>query len=119
MAINKNYDGGRKVFARKVAEDYHDTYDSAEFNLSTGQTDYDVAANVTGAFSNIKNAHSIIIRTNKTITIKLNDDANASITITAAEGSLTIDRKMGFEITNVLITNASGVTAAIKILLFE
>lgn len=119
MTINKNYDGGRKVFAKKVAEEYHDTYDSAEFNLSTGQTDYDVAANVTGAFSNIKNAHSIIIRTNKTISIKLNSDANASITITVAEGSLTIDRKMGFEITNVFITNASGLTAAIKILLFE
>ena len=119
MAINKNYDGGRKVLSRKVAEEYHDVYDSAEFNLITAQTDYDVAANVTGAFSNIKNAHSIIIRTNKTISIKLNSDTNASITITIGEGSLTIDRKMGFEITNVFITNISGLTAAIKILLFE
>ena len=119
MAVNKNYDGGRATLARKVAEDYHDTYDSAEFNLATGQTDYDVADNVSGAFSNIKNAHSIIIRTNKTISVKLNSTDNASITITAAEGSLTIDRKIGFEVRNVFVTNASGVTAAIKILLFE
>jgi len=119
MTVKKAYNAGRPSLAQKIAEEYHDVYDSAEFNLTTGQTNYDVGANVSGAFSNIKNAHSIIIRTNKTITVRLNSTANSAITISVAEGSLVIDRKMGFEITNIYVTNASGVTAAIKILLFE
>ena len=100
-----------------TTNDYFDTYDSAEFSLTTGQTDYNVGANVTGAFSNVKYAHAVIIRSNKTISVKLNSTANASITLSIAEGSLVISRDLGLEISNIFVTNASGATAAIKILL--
>ena len=48
------------------------TYDNAEFNLATGQTDYDVSAGQSDAFSNVTTAKYISIRTNQTITVKLN-----------------------------------------------
>jgi hypothetical protein len=100
-----------------TTEDYFDVYDSAEFDLITGQTDYNVGGNVAGAFSNVKYAHSVIIRTNQTVSIKLNSTANASITVSRAEGSITISRDLGLEISNIFVTNASGNTAAVKILM--
>jgi hypothetical protein len=100
-----------------TTEDYFDVYDSAEFNLTNGQTDYNTGANVSGAFDKVKYAHAAIIRTNKTISIKLNSTSNASITISIAEGSLVISRALGIEISNIFVTNNSGATAAIKILL--
>ncbi len=44
-----------------------DSYDNAEFNLATGQTDYDVSAEVSAAFSNITEASFVEIRTDKTL----------------------------------------------------
>lgn len=103
--------------AQKVVEEYSTDYDSAEFNLATGQTNYNVKVNESDAFSKIVYAHSVVIRTNKTITVRFNSASNSAITINISEGSYTIDRKMGLEITNIYITNASGATAAIKVLL--
>lgn len=115
--VKKRFDNAH---AFRVAPDYSNVYDSSEFNLSTGQTDYDVLANqASSAFVNVKKAHSLIIRSDQSISVRFNSASGASITIDAGEGVLSITQDMGFEITNVYITNASGQTAAIKILLFE
>jgi hypothetical protein len=100
-----------------ITEDFFDVYDSMEFNLADGQTDYNVGANVSGAFDKVKYAHAVIIRTNKTISVKFNANTNSAVTVSVAEGSLTISRNLGLEISNIFITNASGATAAIKILI--
>lgn len=107
----------RSFYAQEVTPEYHSIYDSVEFSLATGQTDYDVKTNQSTSFKNVPRAHSLIIRTDQTITVKFNDDSNTSMTISRGEGSLTVTRNMGFEITNLFITNASGSTAAIKIFL--
>jgi hypothetical protein len=96
---------------------YDNIYDSVEFQLATGQTDYNVRTVQTSSFINAPRAHSLIIKTDQTITVKFNDNTNSSHTISRGEGSLTITRNMGFEITNIFITNASGNTANIKIFL--
>jgi len=93
-------------------------YDNSEFSLATGQTDYDVATNQTYAWNNVTVAKYMTIRTDQTITIKLNSDSNDAITVTSSDSPYVFDyEKLGLEITNVYITNASGSTAAIKIFL--
>ncbi len=90
----------------------NDVYDNAEFTLATGLSDYDANAGVANAFSNITTARYTEIRTDQTITVKLNSTSNHSITITSSDSPYMIDN---LEITNVYITNASGSTANIKI----
>lgn len=103
--------------ANKIEGVYHDVYDSVEFALTTGQTDYNVATNQATSFVNAPYAHSIVIRTDQTITVKFNASTNTAITISRGEGSLTITRDMGIEVTNIFITNSSGSTANIKVLM--
>jgi len=87
------------------------SYDNAEFDLATGQTDYDVSAGQANAFNNIEIARYICIRTNETITLKCNAITNNSITITSSDSPFVINT---LEVTNLFITNASGSTASIK-----
>ena len=93
-------------------------YDSAEANITTGQTNYDIRANFTGSFVNVRKARACIIRSDNTVTIRFNSTSNAAITLDVSEGKIEITKEMGFEIGDIYITNASGNTAAIKILLF-
>jgi len=90
------------------------SYDNAEFNLATGQSDYDVSAGQSNAFSNVTTARYISIRTDNEITVKCNSASNNSITVTSSDSPLIIDT---LEVTNIYITNGSGSTAAIKIFL--
>lgn len=117
--VKKNYNLGRKVLAKKVSEDYKDVYDSTEFDLTSPQTNYNVKVNVPELFNNIKNIHSLIIKTNKAIGIRLNSIINPLITIGVKEKELAIGKSIGFEVTNIYLTNTSGLTATIKISLFE
>jgi len=102
-----------------VAPKYQGKYDEAEFNLATGQTNYNVKVNESDAFVNVARAHSVIIRTNYTITVRFNSTSYPAITIARSEGVLAIGREHGLEVTNIFISNASGSTAAIKIMLIE
>ncbi len=88
------------------------SYDNAEFILATGQSDYDVGTNESSAFSNVTTARYCEIRTDQTITVKLNATTNDSITITSSDSPYVINN---IETTNLYITNASGSTANIKI----
>ena len=111
MGKRKNSD-----FLPDVVEGVYQTvYDSVEFALATGQTDYNVATNQSTSFVNAPYTRSIVIRTDQEITVKFNSSDSKAITISRREGSLTITRDMGLEITNIFITNASGSTANIKL----
>ncbi len=88
-------------------------YDSAEFTLSTGNTDYDVRTQVAAFFNNIKVYRRVEIRTNVNISIKLNKTTNPAITINFTDSPYTLDI---IEVTNIYITNSSGSTASIKLI---
>mgnify|MGYP003395388456 FL=1 len=95
-------------------------YENIEFNVTTGTTNYDVASNQTTFLSNfgVNNVEGrmpsrLYIRTNNTISVKLNATTNHAITITSTDSPFQIE---GVEYTNVYITNNSGSTAAVKLL---
>lgn len=94
-------------------------YESIEFSLATGSTDYDLDANQATFLSvfgpdNVYDKHptEIIIRTDQTISVKFNDTGNHAITITPTDSPLS----WRGEVRNIYITNSSGSTAAIKII---
>ena len=101
----------------KVENPINQLYDSVEFTLATGLTNYDLDAQQSAAFSNIPTWTSCVIRTDKTITIRLNSTSNPAITINDYESPFHLRTEI--EITNIYITNASGDTASIKILAFN
>lgn len=91
-----------------------DEYESIEFNLANGVSDYDIKANE-GAFAAFAVAGDCVIRSSKTITAKINATTNPTITVNARQ-PFELARKI--EVGNLFLTNNSGATAAIKILLF-
>lgn len=88
-------------------------YDSVEFTLNTGESDYDLDVQQVDFRSNIKVYRRIDIRTNVTISIKVNNSSNKAITISPTDSPYKIDF---IETYNLFLTNNSGSTAAIKIL---
>lgn len=90
-------------------------YDNCEFELPTGSTDYNVKTNQsTTSFSNVNVATDVNIRTDKNITFKINASTNATITLTSTEGQFNYT---GIRTSNLYLTNSSGSTANIKILM--
>ena len=96
-----------------VAEKLVKPYDSMEFTLASGLSDYDVKANVTGAFENLTYYTTLNIRTDQNITIKFNSTSYRVVTINSNR-PFELDNLM--EIHNFYITNTSGSTANIKII---
>jgi len=86
-------------------------YENLEFTVADSLTDYDVRTNVSGAFKKLGTFTTVVIRTDQTITIKLNDTSNDAITID--DTPFELDNLL--EITNIYISNASGSTANLKI----
>lgn len=103
----------QNYIALKTQEAIGRLYDSIEFSLATGQTNYDIKANEATSFKALESYTTISVRSNKGITIKLNANTNSAITVDRGR-PMTLDSLL--EITNIFITNASGNTAAIKIL---
>lgn len=97
----------------------HGYYENVEFNVTDQSTNYDVAANQATFMSNFGPNNvvnqlptSVQIRTNQTISVKLNSTANHAITITSTDSPFLIE---GVKITNIFISNSSGSTAAVKL----
>jgi hypothetical protein len=88
-------------------------YDSVEFTLASGISDYNLRANVAGAFENLPIYTTMNIRTSQQIGIKLNSSSYRTITIPS---SRPFELRELMEITNIFITNTSGVTASIYII---
>lgn len=102
-----------------LQQEIYPYYENIEFNLSTGQTNYDLDAEQTTFLSSFgvdiavaRYPSWVEIRTNQTISVKLNSTSNHSITITSTDSPYII---AGVLIRNMYITNASGSTAAIKL----
>jgi len=95
-------------------------YDSAEFQVANGTTDYDVASNQTNTFGGAdssvgKPVYFISLRSDQTVTVKLNSTSNDAITITSTSSPLELDEVI--EVSNIYITNNSGSAANIRLLL--
>jgi len=95
-------------------------YDNAKFTLATGQTDYDVATNQAALFDNIKVARRVVIKSDVTLTFKFNNSNLPAIemVVAGAVKESPFQLPEGFlDVTNIFITNASGSTANIEIML--
>lgn len=103
--------------AHKVEFPLDIKYESIEFNLANGQSDYDLAVQQITAFVTLGVWTSVFIRTNKDISIKLNATTNHVISIAEYESPFHLVSEI--EISNIYLTNASGATAAIKLLAFH
>ena len=97
-------------------------YENIEFSLTNGQSDFDLDANEAGFLSKFGPNGStnpvqefpgwLEVRTDQTISIKLNSTGNDSITISSTDVPYIID---SVRITNVFLSNASGSSAAVKL----
>ena len=94
-------------------------YESIEFNVTTGTTDYNVDTQQSDFMTNFKSASAdsdyathLEVSTDQTISIKLNETTNHARTITSTESPTKIS---GLAIRNIFITNNSGNTAAVKL----
>src|SRR3990167_4222377 len=89
------------------------TYESIEFNLNDGQSDYDLDANQATFLANFKTNDigyptQVTIRTNNTISVKLNSTSGHAITIASTDAPFVIS---GNSIQNLFLSNSSGSTA--------
>lgn len=96
-------------------------YESIEFTLDNGQTDYDLDAEQ-ATFLSVFNQEDhqlegvfptkMVLRTDKTISFKMNSTSSHAITVASTDSPWEED---GIQIKNVYLTNASGSDAAVKL----
>lgn len=104
--------------AMNIHQQQEPHYESIEFNVNTATTDYDLDSQqatflaVFGAANNGRCPTYVEIRTNNTISVKLNSTSNHAITIASTDSPYVI---AGVLISNIYITNNSGSTAAVKL----
>lgn len=89
-------------------------YDSAEFAVANATTDYNVMTNQTAAFNRVTTANRLIVRTDHNIQIKFNTTSDPAITVQTVDSPFDLS---GVPVTNLFITNNSGATANIKLIL--
>lgn len=95
-------------------------YENVEINVTTGTTNQVLSTTSGVSFRTIlnpttnstENPSSVTIRTNNTISIRLNKITADAITITSTDSPYEIS---GITITEVYITNNSGSTAAVRL----
>ena len=93
------------------------TYDWASFDLATGESDYDVSTEIAALFSNVPVARGMSILFNRNISLKINSTLMPSIVLQI--GDSPFQSPLGFlEIKNIYLSNSSGSTANIKILIW-
>jgi hypothetical protein len=90
------------------------SYDAAEFTVSTGTTNYDTKTNQTTLWNNVSSPGYINIRTDQTISLRLNSTGNPAITITSTDSPFILQNSL--PVSNIFVTNNSGNTANVKIL---
>ena len=114
MSKDKRFSQGQEPVV--VANRIDTVYDFvASFAVATATTDYDLDAQQSAAFSNVPKAWLVIIWTDQDISIKLNSTSNPSISIPAGESPF--EFRDIIAITNIYISNSSGNTANIKVML--
>lgn len=104
------------AFPLKTVDAVYDTYDFVNsFAVANATTDYDLKAQQSTAFKNVPKARLAIIWTDQDITIKFNATTNPAIAVPASESPFEFRNIIA--VTNIYITNASGATANIKVML--
>jgi hypothetical protein len=100
----------------KTAPQLYDTYDFvASFAVADATTNYNLKTQQATSFLNVPNAWLAVIWTDQDITVRLNSVDNPAIAIGMADSPF--EFRDIFKITNIFITNASGSTANIKVML--
>ncbi len=92
-------------------------YDFASFTLANGQTSYNVKTNQAALFVNIPVASKQFIWSDQNISFAFNSTANTAIPLNVGNGESPFEGKDIILVTNIFLTNDSGNTANIKILL--
>lgn len=94
----------------------HSSYKRIEIAqlTATTNTEYNVSAAQSGSATLLKWAGIVSIVTDQTVTVRFNSTDNDPITLTAAASPLTINNLV---VGKIFVTNASGSTANLKILL--
>lgn len=94
-------------------------YENIEFTLSNGASEYNLDTQQSGFLSKFGPTNvvgrfptSVQIRTNFTISVKLNATTNDAVTITSTDSPYSIE---GVEISNMFLSNSSGSDAAVKL----
>jgi len=115
LEVNDEVDGkkgGNAVQQAAIAQaaKLKKTYESVEFTVpGGGYADKPLnATDLPGSVQGFKNgrlAHTLIMRTDQDVSIKLNANTNESISLAATEGSLTLD---AVELSNVFVTAPAG-----------
>lgn len=93
-----------------------DYYDYAEFTLPTAQTDYDVKTNQANLFSKVKLAGRVVIQTDQTLGVKLNNTSASAVTLDPMASPMELVKQI--LTSNIFLTNTSGSTANLRIWLF-
>ena len=93
------------------------TYDYKSFSLANGESDYDVADEVAELFNNVPVAKNVAIKFNYAISLKINTVLMPSIDLGLSDSPFQLPN--GFlEISNLFLTNESGATCTVKILIW-
>ena len=92
-----------------------DVYDYAEFSVATETTDYDVKTNIVALFKNIGIGKRVQIWVDQTVSIKFNDTGMPAINPALFEQPYSFENWV--LVKNLYITNVSGKTANIKVLM--
>lgn len=98
------------------AVNLNEAYDYVEFTLATASTNYDVKTNQSGLWNKIPVARIIVIETSANISVRFNDTGFPAVKLDAGASPMELVNKLNIK--NIFITNASGVTATIRIWLF-
>jgi hypothetical protein len=107
---------GNRQFPIKVAEELYEAYDYVpSFAVADATTDYDLKAQQAASFKNVPTVWLVQIYTDQDISIKFNSTANPAISLGAGESPFEFRNIL--RIKNIYITNASGETANIKVML--
>ena len=89
-------------------------YDYKSITLTNGASDYDVASENADLFSAVKVAKSVIIDSDKPISVKFNNPLNPAISVTARRLPLQTPKDF-LDVTNIFLSNASGADATVTI----
>lgn len=93
------------------------SYDWATFTVNTGTIDYNVKTNQANLFLNISIASKVFIWSTVDISMKFNSTSYPAIPLSVSNGESPYEGKEIFLVSNIFLTNNSGSTATIKILL--
>ena len=114
MSKDKRFTGGQEPLI--VADRIDTLYDYVpSFVVANGTANYDLRTQQASAFLNVSKAWLVVIYTDQNISIRLNSTSNPAITINFEDQPFELRNIVA--VTNIYITNASGETANIKVML--